>query len=154
MDMGDIFGDIFGDFFGGGSRRRNNGPMKGANVRSSVRITFEEAVFGCEKEIEVVLKDECKTCGGTGAKPEQNRRHAAGVAVQERLLIQSSRFLGLYRTCRLVRNVLERERSFVRNARIAAEQDILRAERKSRSRFLQELTMVRASASGIRASRE
>ena len=69
MDMGDIFGDIFGDFFGGGSRRRNNGPMKGANVRSSVRITFEEAVFGCEKEIEVVLKDECKTCGGTGAKP-------------------------------------------------------------------------------------
>ena len=69
MDMGDIFGDIFGDFFGGGSRRRNDGQMKGANVRSSVRITFEEAVFGCEKEIEVVLKDECKTCHGTGAKP-------------------------------------------------------------------------------------
>lgn len=69
MDMGDIFGDIFGDFFGGGSRRRNDGPMKGANVRTSVRITFEEAVFGCEKEIEVVLKDECKTCHGTGAKP-------------------------------------------------------------------------------------
>jgi len=70
MDMGDIFGDIFGDFFGGGaSRRRNDGPMKGANVRASVRITFEEAVFGCEKEIELVLKDECKTCHGTGAKP-------------------------------------------------------------------------------------
>ena len=70
MDMGDIFGDIFGDFFGGGSRRSaNNGPMKGANIRTSVRITFEEAVFGCEKEIELVLKDECKTCHGTGAKP-------------------------------------------------------------------------------------
>ena len=69
MDMGDIFGDIFGDFFGGGSRRRNDGPMKGANLRTSVRITFEEAVFGCEKEIEMVLKDECKTCHGTGAKP-------------------------------------------------------------------------------------
>lgn len=70
MDMGDIFGDIFGDFFGGGSRRQaNNGPMKGANLRTSVRITFEEAVFGCEKEIELVLKDECKTCHGTGAKP-------------------------------------------------------------------------------------
>lgn len=69
MDMGDIFGDIFGDFFGGGSRRRNDGPMKGANLRSSVRITFEEAVFGCEKEIEMVLKDECTTCHGTGAKP-------------------------------------------------------------------------------------
>lgn len=71
MDMGDIFGDIFGDFFGGGgrSRRTNNGPMKGANIRTSVRITFEEAVFGCEKEIELVLKDECKTCHGSGAKP-------------------------------------------------------------------------------------
>lgn len=70
MDMGDIFGDIFGDFFGGGSRRRaNDGPMKGQNLRTSVRISFEEAVFGCEKEIEMVLKDECKTCHGTGAKP-------------------------------------------------------------------------------------
>ena len=70
MDMGDIFGDIFGDFFGGGARRQSsNGPMKGANVRASVRITFEEAVFGCEKELELVLKDECKTCHGTGAKP-------------------------------------------------------------------------------------
>ena len=72
MDMGDIFGsfgDIFGDFFGGGRRSSSNGPMKGANVRASVRITFEEAAFGCEKEIDLVLKDECKTCHGTGAKP-------------------------------------------------------------------------------------
>ena len=47
-DMGDIFGDIFGDLFGGGSRSRraNNGPMKGANLRARVNITFEEAVFG------------------------------------------------------------------------------------------------------------
>ena len=46
-DMGDIFGDIFGDLFGGGGRRRtNNGPMKGANLRARVNITFEEAVFG------------------------------------------------------------------------------------------------------------
>ncbi|MBQ4530916.1 MAG: molecular chaperone DnaJ [Lachnospiraceae bacterium] len=69
-DMGDIFGDIFGDLFGGGRRQSsNNGPMKGANIRTSVRVTFEEAVFGCEKEIELNLKDECGTCKGTGAKP-------------------------------------------------------------------------------------
>lgn len=69
-DMGDIFGDIFGDLFGGGrSRSRSNGPMKGANVRARVRITFEEAVFGCEKEITLDLKDPCQTCNGTGAKP-------------------------------------------------------------------------------------
>lgn len=70
MDFSDMFGDIFGEFFGGGSRRQaHDGPMKGANIRTSVRITFEEAVFGCEKEIELVLKDECSTCHGTGAKP-------------------------------------------------------------------------------------
>lgn len=71
-DFSDIFGDIFGDFFGGGSRRRgraNNGPMQGANVRKGIRITFEEAVFGCEKELDVVIKEPCTTCKGTGAKP-------------------------------------------------------------------------------------
>ncbi len=70
-DFGDIFGDIFGDLFGGGGRRsgRSQGPMKGSNIRKSVRITFEEAVFGCEKELDVIIKDECPTCKGTGAKP-------------------------------------------------------------------------------------
>ncbi len=69
-DMGDIFGDIFGDLFGGGRRRgASQGPMQGANVRTSVRITFEEAISGCEKEIELSLKDECTKCHGTGAKP-------------------------------------------------------------------------------------
>ena len=70
MDMGDIFGDIFGDFFGGcRSRGQSNGPMKGQNIRTSVRITFEEACFGVDKEIDVTLKEECATCHGTGAKP-------------------------------------------------------------------------------------
>ena len=69
-DMGDIFGDIFGDLFGGGrGRRANNGPMQGANLRTQVRVTFEEAVFGCDKEIELTLKNECSSCHGTGAKP-------------------------------------------------------------------------------------
>ena len=69
-DMGDIFGDIFGDLFGGGrSRRANNGPMRGANLRAVVHITFQEAVFGCEKELELTLKDTCTKCNGTGAKP-------------------------------------------------------------------------------------
>ena len=69
-DMGDIFGDIFGDFFGGrSSRSRSSGPMRGANLRTGIRITFEEAIFGCQKEIELTLKDECPKCHGTGAKP-------------------------------------------------------------------------------------
>ena len=70
-DFSDIFGDIFGDLFGGSRRggRAGNGPMKGANIRKSIRITFEEAVFGCEKEIDLILKDPCEDCHGTGAKP-------------------------------------------------------------------------------------
>ncbi len=67
-DMGDIFGDIFGDFFGGGRSRRSNGPMQGQNIRTRIVIDFEEAVFGCEKEIDVSIKDECTSCHGTGAK--------------------------------------------------------------------------------------
>lgn len=69
-DFNDIFGDIFGDLFGGrrGGGARS-GPMKGENLRTSLRITFEEAVFGTEKEIELTVKEECKTCHGTGAKP-------------------------------------------------------------------------------------
>lgn len=70
-DMGDIFGDIFGDLFGGGGgrRRANNGPMKGANLRAAVNIMFQEAITGCDKELEINLKDPCKKCNGTGAKP-------------------------------------------------------------------------------------
>ncbi len=78
MNMDDIFssfGDIFGDLFGGmGGRysrqtRNPNAPQKGANVGARVRITFEEAVTGCEKTLEIAYKEECETCGGTGGKP-------------------------------------------------------------------------------------
>ena len=69
MDMSDIFGDIFGDFFGGGrSRAQSNGPMKGQNLHHTIRITFEEACFGTEKELALPLQDECESCHGTGAK--------------------------------------------------------------------------------------
>lgn len=68
---GDIFGDLFGDLFGGGrsSRRSPNAPTKGANLRARLHISFEEAVTGCKKKIELTYKDTCHTCGGNGAKP-------------------------------------------------------------------------------------
>ena len=69
FDMGDMFGDIFGDMFGGRSSRKTNGPMKGANIKSGIRVSFEEAAFGTEKELEIPLKDECKECHGSGAQP-------------------------------------------------------------------------------------
>ena len=76
-DFGDIFGDmfggdIFGSFFGGGrgaQRQAAKAPMRGANVHATVRLTFEEAIFGCKKKITIDYKEECETCKGSGAKP-------------------------------------------------------------------------------------
>ena len=60
------FGGGFGDIFGGGGARRN-GPRQGENVRSSVSISFEEAAFGCSKELDVLKVEQCSKCNGTGA---------------------------------------------------------------------------------------
>ncbi|MBO4411659.1 MAG: molecular chaperone DnaJ [Lachnospiraceae bacterium] len=76
QDISSMFGDIFGDLFGGGfggfgrsSRGPSNGPERGANLRTQVRISFDEMVKGCTKNITVTLKEPCETCHGTGAKP-------------------------------------------------------------------------------------
>ncbi len=66
------FEDIFDMFFGGtgfGSSTRRRGPQKGADLRVDIELKFEEAVFGIDKEIEVIRREQCHTCGGTGAKP-------------------------------------------------------------------------------------
>lgn len=95
-DFSDIFGDIFGDFFGGGRRggRANNGPMKGMNIRKGIRITFEEAVFGCEKEIEIVLKDPCPKCNGTGAKPGTSPETCSRCGGKGQVVYTSQSFFG------------------------------------------------------------
>jgi molecular chaperone DnaJ len=97
MDFGDIFGDLFGGMFGGGSRRANNGPMKGANVRTSVQVTFEEACFGVDKEIELTLKDECKTCRGTGAKPGTTKETCSKCGGKGQVVFTSQSFFGTVR---------------------------------------------------------
>ena len=96
-DMGDIFGDLFGDLFGGGRRRAYNGPMKGANLRTSVRITFEEAVFGTEKEIEMNLKDECTQCHGTGAKPGTQPQTCSKCGGKGRVVTTQQTMFGMVR---------------------------------------------------------
>ena len=65
------FGDIFGDFFGGGSSTRAsaNGPIRGENLRQTITISFEEAAFGCEKEVQYRREENCSVCQGTGAAP-------------------------------------------------------------------------------------
>ena len=66
--FGDIFGDIFGGGFGGGQTQRS-GPRRGENLRVRLNITFEEAAFGCEKEINVGRVEQCPDCKGTGCAP-------------------------------------------------------------------------------------
>jgi molecular chaperone DnaJ len=67
-DFGDL-GDIFGSFFGGGSGRRANpnAPRRGENVGVRLELTFEEAAFGCEKEIHVQRVENCSSCSGSGS---------------------------------------------------------------------------------------
>ena len=96
-DFSDMFGDIFGDLFGGGGRRggrSNTGPMKGANIRKGIRITFEEAVTGCEKELEVVLKDQCTKCNGTGAKPGTSPETCSRCGGRGQVVYTSQSFFG------------------------------------------------------------
>ena len=60
----------FGGFGGFGNGRRSaNSPQRGADLSSRVRLTFEEAVFGVDKEIEIVRDEKCSTCNGNGAEP-------------------------------------------------------------------------------------
>jgi molecular chaperone DnaJ len=69
-DFADIFGDLFGfGGFGRSSRRSRNAPRRGADLAYHLELTFEEAVFGVEKEIEITRDELCSTCNGSGAEP-------------------------------------------------------------------------------------
>ncbi len=68
-NVADIFEEFFGGGFGGGRGRRRRGPRRGQDLRYDLTISFEEAVFGVEKEIEVTRPEICPTCNGSGAKP-------------------------------------------------------------------------------------
>ena len=70
-DLGDILGNIFGGGFGfgGGGQTRRNGPMKGESVRVRLALDFEEAAFGCTKELQVPRIEDCPDCSGSGCAP-------------------------------------------------------------------------------------
>jgi len=72
VDLGDIFGSFFGGGFGGfggGGASRASAPQKGESLRASLTVSFEEAAFGCEKEIELNRTEPCTDCHGSGCAP-------------------------------------------------------------------------------------
>lgn len=70
FDFGDGgLGDIFGQFFGGGGQQRERGPRRGRDVETTLQLTFEQAVFGVEEDIQLDMDDECAHCKGTTVEP-------------------------------------------------------------------------------------
>ncbi|EJO5347209.1 molecular chaperone DnaJ [Clostridium botulinum] len=99
FDFSDLggFGDIFDSFFGGGfssGGRRKNGPQRGADIETAINLTFEEAVFGTEKEISVNKHENCDTCNGTGAKPGTSPKTCDKCGGSGRIRVQKNTILG------------------------------------------------------------
>ena len=69
FDFGDGLGDIFSQFFGGGGRQQQQATRRGRDVEVSLQLTFEEAVFGLETDIELDIDDTCSHCHGTTVEP-------------------------------------------------------------------------------------
>ena len=151
-DFSDIFGDIFGDLFGGGRRgRASQGPMKGMNIRKSVRITFE--CLAARKSWTLSLKIPAPSA----AAPEQNRGllrlPVQNAAAKARWSSHSSPSLEQFRMYRLVRTATAPARSSKRNVRIAAAPDMYPTGRPFPYPSRQGSTTARACVSGRKASR-
>lgn len=70
-DLGDVFESFFGGGGGhGGSRRKKTGPYRGNDIETTLKLKFDEAVFGTEKELVIAKLDRCEKCNGNGAQPE------------------------------------------------------------------------------------
>ncbi len=96
-NFGSIFGDLFGFGFGGGGRRRN-GPVRGSDLRYDLSISFEDAVLGCEREIQVQHPVQCETCSGTGAAPGTGKKTCQQCGGRGQIL-RSQGFFTMSSTC-------------------------------------------------------
>ncbi len=94
--FGDIFGDIISDFFGGSSNK--GGARRGADLRYDLEITFEEAVFGCEKTITVHRSNACTACNGSGAQAGTGRT-TCPVCKGRGTISLAQGFFAIQRTC-------------------------------------------------------
>src|SRR5262249_32506562 len=68
-DIFSAFGDIFGDIFGGGVGGGRRAPARGADIETRLTMTLKEAFTGAKKDLKVLRRTRCATCGGNGAAP-------------------------------------------------------------------------------------
>ena len=97
IDLSDILGDLFGSSMFGGGRRssRNNRPQKGDDSLVKIDLTFEEAVFGCKKSIDIDLDTECDQCAGNGGTGEQTCSTCGG---RGRVVSQKTTMFGVFQS--------------------------------------------------------
>ena len=100
-DIFDMFSGAFGGGgFGGafGGQRRSNGPRKGNDIQKSMTITFEEAAFGCKKQIKLTKNVRCKTCGGSGAAPGTSKKTCPNCGGSGEVRTQQRTPLGVFQS--------------------------------------------------------
>ena len=98
FDINDIFGDIFGGGFGGGGSRRN-GPQRGDDLIQRVTLSFEEAAFGCKKDIRYTKVENCDDCNGSGCAPGTSPKTCSKCNGTGQVRTQMGGFFAAMRTC-------------------------------------------------------
>ncbi len=103
MDLGDLFGDLFGGGFGGfggnnnrGARR--NAPQRGDDIAQRVTITFEEAVFGCKKDIRYTKVEQCSECEGSGCASGTTPKTCTKCNGRGQINVQQRTPIGVFQT--------------------------------------------------------
>jgi len=98
-DLGDIFGDLFGEMFNmGGARGRASRKQRGQDLKYDMRLEFEEAVFGVEREITIRRSETCDTCKGTGSEGSKQPETCQQCAGRGQIRTQQG-FFSVARTC-------------------------------------------------------
>lgn len=103
FDFGDI-GDIFSSFFGGGassgSSSRRNGPIRGEDIAYRITLSFEEAAFGCKKDISYNRIEKCSDCGGSGAEKGTSAETCPQCHGTGQIRVTQKTMLGMMQTTR------------------------------------------------------
>lgn len=98
-DFGFDISDIFSSFFGGGSSgARRNGPMRGDDIGARITLTFEEAAFGCKKEVQYNRVGKCSECSGTGAAKGTQPKTCPNCGGSGQVRVQQRTPLGVMQT--------------------------------------------------------